>query len=472
MLYLKERFKKYQLLENVVIQDISAEGMGIGRTKDQLVVFAEGLVPGDVAHVKILKIKGSYVIGELVELVQPSPYRTQAFCKHFGYCGGCKWQNLSYEAQLRFKKKFIEDAFTRIGHLSFSKIQDPLPSPEIIRYRNKLEFTFSSHRWLEPEIFTKENKPILPALGFHKSGAYDKVLDIQQCFLQQEMSNQIRNFVREYAIQHQIPFFDIKKQEGILRTLIIRCTTLNEWMVVLGVYKLKESIIHPLLDAMHEKFPFIHSLQYAHLYGVNESLSNGVLYLYKGKKYITEQLGHLYFRISAHSFFQINSLQAKRMYDVVKDLAGLSGKEILYDLYSGTGTIGLYVADKVRKIIGIEYVQNAVEDAIQNAQLNNIHHAAFFSGDIRALLNDAFIEAQGFPDVLITNPPRAGMHKEVIQQIQKIAPSRIVYISCSPPSQARDISFLANLYRIQYIQPVDMFPHTTHIENIVLLEKC
>ncbi|GAB4451664.1 MAG: 23S rRNA (uracil(1939)-C(5))-methyltransferase RlmD [Bacteroidia bacterium] len=470
-MHLKEKLRKGQILEQVKFHDISAEGTGIGRTSDNIVVFCEGAVPGDIANVKIIKVKGSYILAEISEFIHYSEYRSNSFCKHFGYCGGCKWQNLNYDAQLTFKKKFISDALTRIGNLTLPEIEEPLKSPLIQHYRNKLEFTFSNNRWIEPELFSKENKQILPALGFHKSGAYDKVLDIQECFLQDEKSNAIRNFIKTYAVQHNIPFFDIKNHQGILRTLTIRNTTLNEWMVILGVYEINEKIIFPLLDAFVEQFPFITSLLYAHLFMANESLSNGKIYLYKGRDYILEQLGHLKFKISPNSFFQTNSLQAKRMYDVTKELAGLTGNEVVYDLYCGTGTIGLYVSDKARKVIGVEYVSAAVQDANENAQLNNITNAQFFAGNMEQILNDDFVKLHSHPDVIITDPPRAGMHKNVIQQLRTILPQKIVYVSCSPPSQARDISFLSDLYEVKYVQPVDMFPHTTHIENIVLLVR-
>lgn len=468
-MHLKEKLKKGQILENVLFQDISAEGMSIGRISDKLVVFCENVIPGDIADIKITKIKGSYVIGEVSEIVEKSKYRTSAFCQHFGYCGGCKWQHLNYESQLLFKKKNVTDALTRIGNLSFPEIENPLPSPQTKFYRNKLEFSFSNNRWIEPENFSKENKTQLPALGFHKNAAYDKVLDIQECFLQDDISNQIRNFVRVYALENNISFFDVKKNQGLLRTLIIRNTTLNEWMVILGVYQIQDHVFS-LLDAIYQKFPFITSLQYAHLFTLNDSLNNAKIYPYKGKNHITEQLGHLKFKISPNSFFQTNSQQAKNMYDITRQLAQLTGNETVYDLYCGTGTIGLYIADKAKKVIGIEYIKAAVQDANENSQINSIHNVSFFAGNMQEILNDEWIQTHGKPDVIITDPPRAGMHKDVIQQIRKIAPKKIVYVSCSPPSQARDISFLSDIYAIKFVQPIDMFPHTTHIENIVLLE--
>ncbi len=469
-MHLKEKLHKGQVLQNVKFHDISAEGMGIGRTSDNIVVFAESVVPGDIANVKIVKIKGSYVIAQSVEIIQASPYRTQPFCRHFGYCGGCKWQHLSYDAQLSFKKKFIHDALTRIGNLNIPDIQEPLESPQITEYRNKLEFAFSNNRWIEPELFSKENKTQLPALGFHISGHYDKVLDIQQCHLQNDISNQIRNFIREYAVQNNIPFFDIKNRTGILRTLIIRNTSLNQWMVILGVYEIDDRVFL-LLDAVYRQFPFIHSLLYAHLFSLNDSIHNGKIYLHKGNDYIIEQLGHLRFKISATSFFQTNSLQTYHLYNKVKELAQLTQKEHVYDLYCGTGTIGLFLAHQAAKVTGIEYLPAAIEDAKENARLNNIQNIEFFSGNIENILTDQFVNAQGKPDVVIADPPRAGMHKNVLHQIRKIAPKRIIYVSCSPPSQARDISFLSDMYEVKHIQPVDMFPHTTHIENIVLLSK-
>jgi 23S rRNA (uracil1939-C5)-methyltransferase len=470
-MHLKEKLSKGQILENVKFIDISAEGLGIGRTSDNIVVFAEKLVPGDIANVKIIKIKGSYILAQPVEIIQPSEHRTQSFCKHFGYCGGCKWQHLDYNAQLLFKKKFISDALTRIGNLEFSTINEPLPSPQTKHYRNKLEFTFSTKRWIEPEFFSKENSQQLPALGFHISNAYDKVIDIQECFLQHNNSNLIRNFIREYALKNNIPFFDIKNHTGLLRTLIVRNTTLNQWMVILGVYELNESLIFPLLDAVYQNFSFITSLQYAHLPMANDSLLNAKLYLYKGENYIVEQLGHLKFKISATSFFQTNSLQAHRMYDAIQQYAQLSGNEIVYDLYCGTGTISLYVAHQSKKVVGIDYVKDAIEDAKDNAKFNGIDNTEFFAGDIKNVLTKEFININGKPDVIITDPPRAGMHKDVIQQIREILPKRIVYVSCSPPSQARDLTYLSDLYAITNIQPVDMFPHTTHAENIVVLER-
>ncbi len=471
MLHLKEKLKKNQILENVSFQDISAEGLGIGRTTDNIVVFCEGAIPQDIAHVKITKVKGSYVIGELFQLTQASPYRTASFCRHFGYCGGCKWQHLSYEAQLQFKKKFVIDSLTRIGNLKFQEIQEPLKSPQTKYYRNKLEFTFSNKRWIEPEYFSKENSIQLPALGFHISHAYNKVLDIQECFLQNDLSNNIRNFVREYAIKNEIPFFDINKHEGLLRTLTIRNTTINEWMVILGVYEIQQDSLFPLLDAIYDKFPFITSLYYAHLFMANESLSNGKLYLYKGKRYIIEQLGDLQFKISPLSFFQTNSLQAKAMYDTVLKIVHLTQQEVVYDLYCGTGTIALYLAKYAKKVIGVEYVNDAVQDAKENAKLNNISNAQFYVGNIKDIFTDEFVYTNGHPDAIVIDPPRAGLDKEVINQIRKLSPKKIIYVSCNPPSQARDLSILSDIYEIKYIQPIDMFPHTTHIENIIMLEK-
>lgn len=469
-MHLKEKLRKGQILEKVLFNDISAEGLCIGRTPDNIVVFAQNLVPMDIANIKIKKIKGSYVIGEPVEILHYSEYRAQPFCNHFGYCGGCKWQHLSYDAQLMFKKKFIKDALTRIGNLNIPEINEPIKSILTTEYRNKLEFTFSSKRWIEPENFNKEIQQQLPALGFHISGAYDKVLDIQKCYLQNDISNQLRSFIKNYAVQNNIPFFDIKNHTGVLRTLIIRNTSLNEWMVILGVYQIVDEIF-PLLDALYHQFPIITSLMYAHLFMANESLSNGKIYLYKGKDYITEQLGHLKFKISPNSFFQTNSSQAYKMYKIIRDIAQLSGNEIVYDLYCGTGTIGLFVANQSKKVIGIEYIPAAVEDAKLNAIFNNIANAEFFAGNIEKILNDDFVALHGVPEVIIADPPRAGMHRNVINQIRKIAPEKIIYVSCSPPSQARDISFLSDIYEVKYIQPIDMFPHTTHIENIVLLEK-
>lgn len=471
MLSLKEKLQKNQILQNVCFHDISAEGMGIGRTFDNIVVFCEGAVPEDVADVKIKKVKGSYVITDLHNITKPSPYRVQHFCSHFGYCGGCKWQHLDYNAQLAFKKKFISDNFIRIGNLNFQKIEEPLKSPQTTYYRNKLEFTFSNKKWIEPENFSKENYTPTPALGFHITNSFDKVIDIQKCYLQHDYSNHIRNFVRKYSIKNNIPFFDIKTHQGILRTLTIRNTTINEWMVILGVYQIQEDILFLLLDAIYQEFPFITSLQYAHLFMANESLSNGKLYLYKGRSYIVEQLGELKFKISALSFFQTNSFQAKVMYDKIAELAQPTGNEIIYDLYCGTGTIGLYLAKQSKKIIGIEYIPAAVEDAKQNALFNNIYNAEFFAGNIKDILTDEFIQINGPPDILIADPPRAGIDKKVIEQIKKISPKKFIYVSCSPPSQARDLSFLSDIYEIKHIQPVDMFPHTTHIENIVLLEQ-
>ncbi len=466
-----QKFKKGEILHNILFHDISAEGLGIGKTNDGVVVFAENVVPGDVADIQITKPKNNYIVGFPTQITKLSESRTQPFCKHFGYCGGCKWQHLSYPAQLTFKKKFVEDALTRIGKLSLENIADSLPSENIKFYRNKLEFTFSNRKWIEPSQFNKENIDYAPALGFHIAGHYNKVIDITECYLQHDYSNQIKNFIREYALKNNLSFFDIKHQAGFLRTLIIRNTTLNQWMVILGIYEVLQDELSLLLDSLLQKFPFITSLYYAHLYQVNDSLNNGKLCLYKGSAYIEEQLGHLKFQISPNSFFQTNSLQAKIMYDKVLEYADLKGNEIVYDLYCGTGTIGLYLAKKAKKIIGVEYIEAAVKDAKINADLNNINNTEFFAGDIKNILNDEFIAAHGSPSVIVIDPPRAGLHEDVVNKIIEIAPEKIIYVSCNPASQARDLVFFSETYMVKNIQPIDMFPHTTHAENIVLLKR-
>ncbi len=461
--------KKNFVLENLEVVDISAEGKAIAR-HDGLVVFIDGAVPGDVVDVLVYKKKSSYAEARTQRIVSPSAKRTAAVCSHFGTCGGCKWQNLSYDAQLQFKQKYVFDAFTRIGKLSFSEIPPVLPNSETYYYRNKLEFSFSNKKWLTAQQMQEtENIANRDALGFHIPGMFDKILDIDNCHLQQEPSNSIRNAVKEFALQRKLTFFDIRNKTGFLRTLMIRTASTGEVMVLLAVYEWLEKELYELLDFLKEKFPDIASLQYTHNSKANDTLQGLDIKTWYGRDHIIEQMEGLRFKISARSFYQTNSKQAYELYKVTRNFAGLTGNEVVYDLYTGTGTIANFVARNAQKVIGIEYVEDAILDAWQNAKENNITNTMFFAGDMKDVLNPDFIAAHGRPDVIITDPPRAGMHEDVVKTILAAAAPKVVYVSCNPATQARDLSLMQASYNIVRVQPVDMFPQTAHVENVVLL---
>ncbi|HUX58741.1 MAG TPA: 23S rRNA (uracil(1939)-C(5))-methyltransferase RlmD [Bacteroidales bacterium] len=465
------RKKDFPLLEKVTITDIGAEGNALARV-DNLVVFVPMLIPGDVVDLRVIKKKKKYFEGRVVRVHEYSADRVEPRCKHFGICGGCKWQHLPYHFQLQYKEKQVIDNLTRIGKIDLSGINPIIGSSEIFLYRNKLEYTFSDKRWHTIEEvasgnkFEKEN-----ALGFHIPGLFDKVLDIEECHLQPEPSNAIKNAVREYASRNNLQFFDLRDQNGFLRNLVIRNSIEGKVMVIVVFFHDDVEKREGLLDFLVSEFPQITSMMYVINSKKNDSLNDQSPILYKGEGYLVEEMDGLKFRVGPKSFYQTNTKQALTLYRIAKDFAGLTGKEIVYDLYTGTGTIANYVAESAAKVIGIEYVEEAVRDAILNSEINNIRNTQFFAGDLKDVLSDKFLKINGKPDVVITDPPRAGMHEDVVKTILLAAPDRIVYVSCNPSTQARDILLLSGSYLVSDVQPVDMFPHTHHVENVVLMRK-
>ncbi len=463
------RNKKKPYFENIVIEDIGAEGKALARVND-LVVFTKYAIPGDVVNLQVTKKRKKYAEAIVTNYVEYSTDRVQAFCEHFGVCGGCKWQYLPYSKQLFYKQKQVADQLQRIGRIKLPEIKPILGSPKSEFYRNKLEFTFSNKRWLEKVEMDAGNLE-MNAVGFHVTGLFDKVLNINKCWLQPEPSNRIRNFIYEYAIKNQLEFFDIKNKTGFLRTLILRTSSTGELMVIFSFFHEASEQRIALFEAIRTSFPEITSIMYVINSKGNDTITDQEILLYHGRDFILEEMEGLKFKIGPKSFYQTNSEQAYHLYKVVRDLANFKGDETVYDLYTGTGTIANFVAEKVGRVIGIEYVAEAIEDAKINAELNNINNASFYSGDIKTVLNENFVQKHGHPDVIVTDPPRAGMHADVVESIKRIGPSRIVYVSCNPATQARDLALLDMDYSVMEIQPVDMFPHTHHVENVVLLEK-
>ncbi len=462
---------KKPLLENVEIKKIAAEGKSIAYI-DEKILFVPNTVPGDIVDVQVTRKRKSFLEGFVVKTHKLSELRVEPFCPHFGICGGCKWQNLPYEMQLKFKQQEVIDNLERIGKVELQNISPILGSAQTTLYRNKLEFTFSSKRFLtREEIGQDTDIERTPALGFHVPGLFDKVVDIDTCYLQGGFSNEIRNFIKRYALEHGLKFFDIRNQEGFLRTLIIRTSSTGEIMVVLAFFHEDRENREALLDALRQQFPQISSLMYVINEKANDTLTDQEIIRYAGKDHIFEEMEGLKFKIGPKSFYQTNSEQAYNLYSRTRELAGLTGKETVYDLYTGTGTIANFVAGKAAKVIGIEYVPEAIEDAKINSELNSITNTVFYAGDMKDVLNDDFIAAHGHPDVIITDPPRAGMHPDVVATILKAAPDRIVYVSCNSATQARDLHLMDAQYKVMAVQSVDMFPHTHHVENIVLLHK-
>lgn len=463
------KIKKNFILENLEIVDISTEGKSVAKS-DGLVVFVEGGVPGDIVDVMVHRKKNNFAEGKIHAVKKYSPERVEPHCQHFGTCGGCKWQNFSYKKQLEFKQKYVYDAYTRIGKLEFTEIQPILGNATDYFYRNKLEFSFSNKKWLTNEqIAASETIDNKNAVGFHIPGLFDKVLDIQKCHLQNDLSNNIRNSVREYALQNNLAFFDIRNKQGMLRTLMVRTTSTGETMVVLAVFDYTEEDLFKLLNFLKEKFPQITSLQYVHSHKANDTLAGLEIKTFYGRDHILEEMEGLKFKISAKSFYQTNSLQAYNLYKIAREFAGLTGSETVYDLYTGTGTIANFVARQCKKVVGIEYVEDAILDAKENSKANTIDNTIFFAGDMKDVLNEEFIATHGKPGVIITDPPRAGMHEDVVKVILKAAPEKVVYVSCNPSTQARDLALMQEYYTIAKTQPVDMFPQTAHVENVTLL---
>lgn len=463
--------RKKPLLENIEIQKIAAEGKSLAYV-DEKVLFVPNTVPGDVVDVQVTRKRKNFLEGFVVKTHKFSDLRVEAFCPHFGTCGGCKWQNLPYSRQLEFKQQEIVENLQRIGKVKLQNVYPILGSPQIQNYRNKLEYTFSSKRFLTREEISGEAElERTPALGFHVPGLFDKVVDIQTCYLQGSPSNEIRNFIREYALQHHLSFYNLREQQGFLRTLIIRTASTGEVMVIVAFGQEDQQERTALLEALLQAFPQITSLMYVINEKLNDTLTDQEILCYHGRDYIFEEMEGLRFKIGAKSFYQTNSEQAYRLYARTRELAGLTGKETVYDLYTGTGTIANFIARQAARVVGIEYVPEAIEDAKENSRLNGITNTLFYAGDMKDVLNADFITQHGHPDVIITDPPRAGMHADVVQTILQAAPDRIVYVSCNSATQARDLQLLGEVYEVQAVQPVDMFPHTHHVENIVLLHK-
>jgi 23S rRNA (uracil1939-C5)-methyltransferase len=465
------RRKELPLLEKIRITDIGAEGNALARVDNQ-VVFVPMLVPGDVVDIRVLKKRKKYLEGTVVRFHEYSPDRIKPLCRHFGVCGGCKWQHLPYDLQLKYKEKQVVDNLKRIGKVSLPDIDPIIGSPSVFRYRNKLEYTFSDKRWLtREEVNSDDDFEKEDALGFHIPDLFDKVLDIRECHLQPEPSNAIREAVRRYAHKKCLPFFNLRQQSGFLRNLIIRNNASGKVMVIVIFYLDEKERREGLLDYLTAEFPQISSLFYIINTKRNDSLADQEPVLYKGDDHLVEEIDGLKFRIGPKSFYQTNTEQALVLYRTALNYAGLTGKEIVYDLYTGTGTIANFIASRSEKVIGIECIGEAVRDATLNSEMNEIFNTSFFAGDMSKILTEEFMEKNGNPDVIITDPPRAGMHEDVVKTILTASPDKVVYISCNPSTQARDIFFLSEKYNVARVQPVDMFPHTHHVENVVLLKK-
>ena len=459
------------ILENVRIESVAAEGKAIAHV-DGMVLFVEFAVPGDVVDVKVFKKKKNYMEGFVVRMVSPSPDRLEPFCPHFGVCGGCKWQPLPYWMQLEAKRQQVYDQLTRIGHLKVPEFQPIIGSEKTKWYRNKLEFTASDKRWLykdeDPESVAPRDRV---GLGFHVGKFFDKVLDIKDCHLQSEPSNAIRLFIKDFCVNNGLEFYNIRENRGFFRSMFIRTTRKGETMLILCFYYDDKKKREALLDAVSSRFPEIVSLYYIINAKQNDSVSDQTCILYKGADAIYEEMEGLRFRIGPKSFYQTNSCQAERLYSVARNFAALTGDEIVYDLYTGTGTIAQFVSGRARKVVGIEYVPEAIADAKANAEANGIKNCVFYAGDMKDVLSPAFIAENGRPDVIILDPPRAGIHPDVAKVILDSAPERMVYVSCNPASQARDLAVFSEKYKITAVQPVDMFPHTQHVENVCALER-
>lgn len=461
--------KELPLLEGIKITDVAAEGNAIARV-DNMVVFIPYGAPGDVADIKLDRKKHSYAEGHIERIIEPSELRVDPVCGHFGTCGGCRWQHLPYQFQIEAKQRQVKDALDRIAKIEYPEIMPILGSNEIYGYRNKMEYTFSNKCWLTFEqMRSGEEFPDRDAAGFHIPGAFDKVLDIRKCHLQDDLGNRIRLFVKKYCKDNALPFYDLRAQHGFMRTLMIRIASTGEVMVVAVVGQDDVDAVKKMLDSIAAEFPEITSLHYVINLKVNDSIADQDVVHFSGKPYIEEEMEGLKFRIGPKSFYQTNSRQAYELYKVVRDFADLSGKELVYDLYTGTGTIANFVSHKAAHVIGIEYVKEAIDDAIINSEANGITNTEFYAGDMKDVLTDGFIDEHGRPDVMIVDPPRAGMHNDVVDVILRALPRRIVYVSCNPATQARDLQLLDGAYRVEAVQPVDMFPHTHHVENVVKL---
>jgi 23S rRNA (uracil1939-C5)-methyltransferase len=462
--------KKHPIIYNLEITNLAAEGKAIAKI-DEKIVFVTKVIPGDIVDVQVNRKRKSFLEGYPIKFHKYSENRVPAICKHFGVCGGCKWQNLPYNLQLSYKHNQVVDNFERIGKLKVDEIKPILASENTDFYRNKLEYTFTNRRWLHEDEIENAEEKILDGLGFHVPGRFDKVLDIEFCHLQPAPSNEIRLAVREFALKYGMSFFDLRKQEGLLRNLIIRNNSSGEFMVIASFFYEDEKLRNSLLEYLHQQFPKIKSLMYVVNPKRNDTISDLEIKHFAGDSFIFEKMEDLKFKISPKSFFQTNSLQAYNLYKIVREFANLNGDEVVYDLYTGTGTIANFIAKSAKKVIGIEFIEDAIADAKTNSAINNLSNTSFFAGDIKDILNEEFILENGKPDVIILDPPRAGIHKNVVESLLYAKPEKIVYVSCNPATQARDIALLGEEYQVKLIQPVDMFPHTHHVENVALLHR-
>ena len=473
MTIMARKKKPLPILENIQITDCAAEGKSLARVND-MVVFVPFCVPGDIVDLQVRKKRHSYMEAEVIRFVEKSAVREEPFCEHFGVCGGCKWQNLPYDKQLEMKQRQVYEQLTRIGKVELPEFMPILGSRKIREYRNKLEFGCSNKRWMtREEIASGEPAGEMRAIGFHITGAFDKILPIHNCHLMDGLQNEIRNFIYQYAIDNDLTFFDLRQQTGLLRDVMVRNSNTGEWMVLVQFhYDLegdRERSLQ-LMETLADRFPQITSLLYVDNQKCNDTFGDLELTLYKGNDHIFEIMEGLRFKVGPKSFYQTNTDQAYHLYSVARQFAGLTGEEVVYDLYTGTGTIANFVARSAKKVVGIEYVPEAIEDAKVNSDINGIGNTLFFAGDMKDILTDDFIAGHGRPDVIITDPPRAGMHLDVVETILRAKPRRIVYVSCNPATQARDLQLLDRLYKVVAVQPVDMFPHTPHVENVVALE--
>lgn len=466
--------KELPILERITITDVAAEGKAMARVNDQ-VIFVPFVVPGDIVDLQIVRKKHHYCEAKAIKYIKKSDIRVESICKNFGICGGCKWLTLPYPEQLKAKQQQVVDQLTRIGKIDLPLCNTILGSVKTLEYRNKLEFGCSNKRWLtSEEIGSGEQISDMNAIGFHITGAFDKIYPIKKCWLMQDLQNQIRNEIYDYAIKHKISFFDIKQQIGLLRNLMVRNSNTGEWMLLIQFHydeASDDNKAKKLLQHIADKFPQITSLLYVNNQKCNDTINDLNINVFKGNDHIFETMEDLRFKVGAKSFYQTNTDQALHLYSIVREFANLHGTELVYDLYTGTGTIANFIARKCKKVIGIEYVPEAIEDAKENSNINNIYNTEFFSGDMKDILNKEFIITHGQPDIIITDPPRAGMHPDVVTTILEANPEKIVYVSCNPATQARDLSLFDVKYRVFEIQPVDMFPHTPHVENVVLLQK-
>ena len=466
------RRNRNKLFTEIEVTDAGAKGKAVAKTPDGRVVFIDNAVPGDVVDIQTTKKRKSYYQGTATEFHKLSSKRTEPVCQHFGTCGGCKWQNMEYRYQLEYKQNEVENNLRRLGKIELPEVTPILGSKDIYFYRNKMEFSFSDSRWLtQKEIQSGENIENRNALGFHIPGMWDKILDIKKCHLQEDPSNDIRNFVKRFATENEMAFFNTRQQEGLLRTLMIRTTSTGEIMVLIQFYEDRKDQRELLLQAVAEKFPQITSLQYVINQKANDTIYDQEVICFQGRDHIFEEMEGLKFKINAKSFYQTNSEQAYNLYKITREYAQLKGDELVYDLYTGTGTIAQFIARSAKKVIGVEAVPEAIKDAKENAQNNNIENVEFYVGDMRKVFTSGFVAKHGKPDVIITDPPRDGMHQDVVNQIIGILPERIVYVSCNSATQARDLTLLDAHYKVTAVRPVDMFPQTHHVENVVCLEK-